>query len=252
MKRRHILTLLVAAACAAPLDARADDPPAAPQAPASPYRFRVMLDLPILGLGGAATLAALVPPAIPPCFPDCSPPDSLPGVDARVLGNHSPAALGVANATIAALLVAPHAINLLATGGKDGAWLEDALLSFESVVLAQGATQLMKAATDRPAPLFYDASVPIEERTSHDALRSFWSGHTATAFAAATSFAVSYWLRHPRDPWRWVVLAGLESAALCTGLLKIRAGYHYPTDIAAGAAAGISIGVLVPMLHTTF
>ena len=48
------------------------------------------------------------------------------------------------------------------------------------------------------------------------------------------------------------MLATLESAALSVGLLKIRAGYHYPTDIMAGALAGISSGLLVPFLHTTF
>lgn len=229
--------------------ARADEPP--PRAP-SPYHFRATLDLPLALLSGAGALTAFVPREPPPCLPDCTPPARMLGIDERVLGNYSPAAHSAANVMVFSLLLAPHAVHLAATGGKDAAWLEDLVITGESVLLAQALTQITKSATDRYAPIVYDPGVPIDERTSADALGSFWSGHTATAFSAATSFAVSYWLRHPRDPWRFVVLAGLESAALCVGLLKIRAGYHYPTDIGAGAAAGIGVGLLVPMLHTKF
>lgn len=248
---RTLSALVVAAAASLfPTPARADEP--SPPAHNSPYRFRFALDLPIVGLGAAGAMALFIPRTQPSCLPDCRAPDSLNGLDARALGYHSPAAHTAADILVYTLILAPHAVNLAATRGRDSAWLEDAAISLESVLLTQGLTQVVKVATSRPAPIVYDSSVPLEERTSSDALASFWSGHTATAFAAATSFAVSYWLRHPRDPWRWVVLASLESAALVTGLLKIRAGYHYPSDIAAGAAAGISVGVLVPMLHTSF
>jgi len=231
--------------------AHADDASPPPRA-ASPYRFHVMLDAPIVLLGGAGGLAALVPREPPSCLPTCEPPARLGGLDARVLGNYSPAAHTAADLLVYALLLAPHAVTLVSTKGRDAAWLEDLVVTGESVLLAQGVTQVVKSATGRYAPIVYDESVPLDERTSADALGSFWSGHTATAFAAATSFAVSYWLRHPRDPWRWVVLATVESAALSVGLLKIRAGYHYPTDILGGAAAGIGTGLLVPMLHTKF
>jgi membrane-associated phospholipid phosphatase len=227
-------------------------PRAGAEEPRSPYRFRLGLDLPLVGFGLAGTSLALVEPRPPPCLPACEPPSTMNALDARVLGRHSPSAHTAADITVFALMLAPHAVNLVATGGRDGAWLEDAAISLEAVLVAQAGTQLVKHAAGRWAPIVYDERVPLEERTSADAVRSFWSGHTATAFAAATSFAVSYWLRHPRDPWRWVVLATLESAALSAGLLKMRAGYHYPTDIAAGALAGISAGVLVPALHARF
>jgi membrane-associated phospholipid phosphatase len=174
-------------------------------------------------------------------------------LDRRVLGNYSPAAHRAADLVIAGLIVVPPSVALVANGLGDGrAFFENLALSVETVVLTQGLTQLTKAAVDRYAPIVYDERVPLEERMSKDALGSFWSGHTATAFATATSFVVSYWIRHPRDPWRWVILATLESAALSVGLLKMRAGYHYPSDVAAGALVGTSLGVLVPTLHTRF
>ena len=46
-----------------------------------------------------------------------------------------------------------------------------------------------------------------------------------------------------------MVLATGEALALDVGLLKIHAGYHYWTDIAAGALVGSSVGALVPLLH---
>ena len=216
----------------------------------SPYRFRLGLDLPLVGLSLAGASAVLVPPAAPSCLPRCEPPSGMNDLDRRVLGNYSTAAHTAADIVVAALLVVPHAVNLATVDRRS--WLEDAALSAEAVLLAQGLTQVVKLASARPAPIVYDEAVPLEERTSRDALRSFWSGHTATAFSAATSFAVSYWIRNPRDPWRWVVLATLESAALAVGLLKLRAGYHYPSDVFAGAALGVSVGVLVPTLHRTF
>lgn len=242
---------LLACVLVVPRTAGADDPaPApAPTTKPSPYRFHFMLDASLVLVSSAMALTALAKPEPPACLPHCEPPANLIGIDERVLGNHSPMAHSAADFLVFGLILAPHALNAIGKSRFDTAWLEDMTITLESVLVAQGLTQVTKAATDRYAPIVYDDTVPLEERTSTDALRSFWSGHTATAFSAATSFAVSYWLRHPSDPWRWVVLATLESAALCTGLLKIRAGYHYPTDVLAGAAAGIGSGILVPALH---
>ena len=52
-----------------------------------------------------------------------------------------------------------------------------------------------------------------------------------------------------------LVAAGSESAAgealaLGVGMLKVKAGYHYPSDVAAGALVGGAMGLLVPMLHS--
>ena len=48
------------------------------------------------------------------------------------------------------------------------------------------------------------------------------------------------------------MLAASESIAFGVGLLKIRAGYHYPTDVAAGVLVGSSLGVMLPLLHHTW
>ena len=180
---------------------------------------------------------------------------SMPGMPSG--GVHDPAAMhagggtsrnAAANAIVLTLALGPPVWSALETRDPS-AWFADSVVHGESILLTQGLTQIVKFAVRRPAPLVYDASVPLADRESRDAARSFWSGHTATAFSAATTHAVTYWLRNPRDPWRFTVLAADMPAAAAVGLLKMEAGYHYPSDVAAGALVGTSIGVLVPMLH---
>lgn len=214
----------------------------------SPYRLTPEIDVPLFGLGLAGLSLAFIelPPAA--CLPDCTPPSNLNALDRTVLGNYSPNAHTVADVAVISLIVAPLALNFIDTRGRG--WFEDTTVHLQTVLLTQAATQIVKAAVRRPAPIVYDSNVPLDERSSAEANRAFFSGHTSTAFAAATSFSVTYWLRHPDDPWRWAILIAAEALALGVGLLKIAAGYHYWTDIWAGALVGGSLGVLVPLAHT--
>jgi membrane-associated phospholipid phosphatase len=66
----------------------------------------------------------------------------------------------------------------------------------------------------------------------------------------ATTYAVTFWKRQPDSPWRIVVLVAGEVLAGATGLLTISAGWHYPTDVAAGALVGSAFGLLMPVLHS--
>ncbi len=221
----------------------------APAFAQSPYQVRLGVDLPLLGLGLAGTSAALVEVPRPAClaYPSGCSPDGVNALDRTALGNYSPTAHTVADAAVIGLLALPLALDLIDSRGRG--WIEDVVVMAQAVLLTQAATQLTKFAVRRPAPLIYDPSVSDEDRNSSDAARSFFSGHTSTAFAAATSYAVTFWLRHPRSPWRWVVLGVGGALAAGVGVLKVQAGYHYWTDVLAGAAVGVSIGALVPILH---
>jgi len=217
------------------------------EASASPYRTRLDIDLPIAGLGLAGASIAFVP--IPPasCLPNCVIPAGLSSIDRSVIGNYSEQTHTIADIGVLTLVLAPLALDLLDSGG-DG-FFEDATVYIEALALAQAATQLTKVAVRRNAPFVYDPNVPLEVKSTTDANRSFFSGHTTMAFTAATAYSVTFWLRHPESPWRWVVLALSEAMATTIGLLKVGAGYHYYTDVGVGALVGISIGALVPLLH---
>lgn len=220
---------------------------AQPQPDDTPYRWTFEVDLPVMGVAAATAGIAFIELPSASCLPDCTPPDDLNALDRTVLGFYSPTAHTVADVMVATMAISPLLFDLADNVGPG--WLVDTAVYAETLLCAQALTQLTKVAVRRTAPFVYDESVPLEERENTDSTRSFFSGHTATAFTAATAYAVTYWLRHPDDPWRFVVLATGEALALGVGLLKIHAGYHYWTDIAAGALVGSSVGALVPLLH---
>lgn len=107
-------------------------------------------------------------------------------------------------------------------------------------VLAEAATvgivTVAKVAIHRPRP--YAALDGIEARTGGTSPRaSMPSGHSALAFAAATSLALS----HPRP----AVVVPAYAWASGVALARVWHGVHYPSDIAVGAlvGAGVAYGV---------
>jgi membrane-associated phospholipid phosphatase len=222
---------------AAAAQARADGP--------SPYRFRLEVDVPLLVIGAGLTSIAFLdlPPAA--CLPDCSP-AGVNNFDRTVLGNYSERFHRAADVLVAALLVFPLVLD--AVDSREG-WLTDTGVFAQAILLTNGLTHLTKVAVRRLAPFVYDPSVPLDVRTNADSTRSFFSGHASTAFAAAAAYTVTFWLRHPKSHWRWVVLGVSAALAATAAVFKVQAGYHFWTDILVGAAVGTSVGTLVPMLH---
>ena len=123
----------------------------------------------------------------------------------------------------------------------------------ETILLNNGVVQLLKGATDRTRPYAYndDPGIPEEKKSEVTTRRSFPSGHTANAFAAAVFLGTTYSKLHPESSARKWVWAGSLTAATAVGCLRYRAGKHFPTDIITGAVIGASIGYLVPKLHET-
>lgn len=220
---------------------------ASPVLAQSPYELKLEVDLPLILLGLAGTSIALIDVPPPSCLPDCDA-SRINAFDRTALGNYSETSYTISTAGVYALLAAAPIWDLIETGGNG--WVENSAVFFETIVLVQAITQLTKVAVRRPAPFVYDNDLPVEMRAQNPhASRSFISGHTATAFAASTAFTTLYWLRHPDDDWRWAVLIGGALLSSAVSLLKVDAGYHYWTDLLAGAAVGIAMGVLVPVLH---
>ena len=124
----------------------------------------------------------------------------------------------------------------------------DLLMLAESNLLCEGITQLSKGLVQRPRPFAY-RSDRAGKRLGRDAFRSFISGHTSAAFNGAVLAGVVYSKRHPGSKGsRAVWVTGLTLAA-ATGACRVLAGKHFPTDVMAGAAAGVFTGWLIPQLH---
>jgi membrane-associated phospholipid phosphatase len=121
----------------------------------------------------------------------------------------------------------------------------------EAFSLALFAKNAGKSLFPRVRPWVYMAP---ESGTAPDVWEgndSFPSGHATMAFAAA-GFSITYAaLYFPNSPWLIPFIAAEAGGAVVTASLRVFAGMHFITDVAAGALLGTAIGVAVPLLHQT-
>lgn len=121
----------------------------------------------------------------------------------------------------------------LLRGGGD--W-SDAYRLTVSQVAAIAGFSLLKNVFRRPRPSLSMPGIAarFDAPGQTDYKYSFPSGHTAVAFAMASSWSLS----HPR----WHVVAPSLVWAAGTGLSRVWMGDHYPSDVLAGALLGTAIG----------
>jgi undecaprenyl-diphosphatase len=104
-----------------------------------------------------------------------------------------------------------------------------------AVAISGGLVNLMKIAVDRPRPAehFSTEGVEVHAPRGTPSDRSFPSGHTQTAFGAATYLSCLYPVGAP------LFLLG----ALLVGLSRIALGVHFPLDVLAGGAIGAAFSI---------
>ena len=109
-----------------------------------------------------------------------------------------------------------------------------ALRVASSLVLAAAVTTAGKIAVGRLRPSSERDADDFKPFSGHD---SFPSGHTTMAFALATSLS-----NEIRRPW---ATAGLLTLAAGTGWSRLYDNQHWLSDVAAGAAVGITSAQLI-------
>ncbi len=130
------------------------------------------------------------------------------------------------DATVAALLLGTASVGVLAPGkGRDGA--EERWTIGEAVALDLTATELLKTAVARRRP-------ESNSRTS------FASVHTSLAFAAAT--LIDRNCGHGLG-------APAYALAVATGISRVEARRHFPSDVFVGAALGALSAGVADALH---
>jgi membrane-associated phospholipid phosphatase len=131
--------------------------------------------------------------------------------------------------------------------------LEDVATYFimyaETILIANSVKDFVKIALPRYRPYTYYDDTKEEMLKDEDSSRSFFSGHTAIAFSAASFLTSIYSKAYPEDPYRYFIYAIAYGGASVTGLLRIKAGMHFFTDVIAGAGWGTFMGFLIPKLH---
>jgi hypothetical protein len=180
------------------------------------------------------------------------------GIDERAVNEEpSQSALTVSNIGIA--LAGAYALGDTAyTGVSEGtqAGLVDFMIYAESASITWALTNLAKLAVRRPRPGAYRERDEREAKglppipvTSTNAALSFFSGHAAITAALSTTATYLAFSRSESSLRGYLTLAG--GTIVTTGVAwgRVRGGAHFPTDVIAGAMAGIGVGALVPHLH---
>jgi membrane-associated phospholipid phosphatase len=147
-----------------------------------------------------------------------------------------------------ALLAAATPLGLLLVSRERSQRFTLAVMAFETAVYTSAVVFGLKWAVARPRPYLYYSPSPYGPH-SPDSYHSFVSGHTAVASSLVVFTAVT-WHRLNKQSFKPVwALAGLCSLALGTAALRVVAGKHFVSDVAAGMLLGGAVGWAVPRLH---
>lgn len=123
----------------------------------------------------------------------------------------------------------------------------------EVALLTVGFTGLTKSIVMRKRPFLYNTDINLSDKQSiilnNDSFDSFFSGHTSSAFASAVFLSKTYTDIYGRNTLGKIIWGTSLTIASLTGYLRYKSGYHYPTDILAGAMVGSAIGYIIPLLH---
>jgi membrane-associated phospholipid phosphatase len=122
----------------------------------------------------------------------------------------------------------------------------------EAVLVASLAGDILKGAFGRARPYVDSAFNPNDFKFGRgfgrdDRFRSFPSGHTLAAFAAAAAVAdeTSRWW--PRSTW--LIGSAMYGGAALVGLSRMYNNMHWASDVIVGAAIGTFAGIKVVRYH---
>ena len=115
--------------------------------------------------------------------------------------------------------------------------------SVESVLLAEGISELLKRVVGRKRPVLYTPQgIPVAGEPKNQ--QSWPSGHAA----GAAALAASYWLSRNRissggqnDAHAWA----LAASAVGVAALRVAAAKHFPSDVIPGMLIGVASAGLV-------
>ena len=123
-------------------------------------------------------------------------------------------------------------------------WYDDTIPILQAGIVTGVLNQATKLVFVRRRPFAEFKGTSVQGH--HDVNTSFFSGHTALAFAMSASAGTVAHLRGYRSEAAIWIGGGL--LAVTTGYLRIASDAHYATDVIAGALIGSAIGISIPLL----
>lgn len=135
-----------------------------------------------------------------------------------------------------------------AWSGKDkDTAMQLALINAESFAVSEFLSLSISNAIPRSRP----EGATCDPRSKYDphCVKSFWSGHSANVFTAASLVCTQHGALGLYDGWGdGVACGGALAAASTVGFLRIASNDHHASDVIVGAIVGISTGYLMPRL----
>ncbi|MCH7722693.1 MAG: phosphatase PAP2 family protein [Bacteroidetes bacterium] len=163
--------------------------------------------------------------------------------------NWSPTAGSASDILVAATILSPALLSFSDKVRND--FTPVLVMYFQTLILADVLSLTFKGITQRYRPFVYNEDTPLEEKQTQNAKRSFFSGHTSTAFAMVVFLSTVYSDYYPNSEWKPFVWGISLLAASTVGYLRYAASKHYPTDIITGAVVGSALGYFIPFIHRT-
>lgn len=175
--------------------------------------------------------------------------NNINGFDRRAVYNYSVAERNMSDILLITSILSP-ALLAFSDNIRNGS-SPVITMYFETLFLSASIPYLTKGITQRVRPFAYNSAVPLDEKQTKNAKRSFFSGHTSISFAMAVFISTVYSDYYPNSDWKPVVWAGSLVLATTVGVLRYSSGSHFPTDIITGALVGSAIGYFIPFIHRT-
>lgn len=133
----------------------------------------------------------------------------------------------ISDSHIAIVIGTPTLMYITGIAKNNGTLKENAIECAAASILDAGAAYVIKHAVNRERP--YERYPDIIAKSSENS-SSFPSGHTASAFATATSISLEY----PK----WYVIVPSYLWAGSVAYSRMHLGMHYPSDVLGGMILG--------------
>ncbi|MGE0402225.1 MAG: phosphatase PAP2 family protein [Kofleriaceae bacterium] len=170
--------------------------------------------------------------------------------DLGVRDNFSRRASHISDGLLAMSLAAPA---LYLTGSTIDDVDGDRLLIYgQTMAINAAIASLTKQLVQRPRPYTYSNDPKVKayaKSEGTDAYMSFYSGHAAFTFAAATTGAYLLNTTDASPVAKNIAWGAGFGVAAMTASLRVRAGKHFYSDVLVGSVVGMSVGFIVPALH---
>lgn len=215
------------------------------------YKIKYGLDIPITVAGTAWTLYGFSKiygrDKVPEAEILALDPNDLNSIDRSTADNYSEKAKNASDKFFYGCMPAPLLFLLDKKMRKDAAKI--GLLYLEAMAVTGTVYTVSAMSASRFRPYAYNPKVEMGTRRGGGARNSFPAGHPGLVATSTFFMAKVYSDYHPQMKNKWILYTVAGSASLATGLLRIRAGQHFPTDVMVGVPLGVLSGILVPHFH---